>query len=93
MTKKFTPSALPENPRPADLLTMHEVASILRVTPETVNRWRAQRVIPGFFNLSGRRDRPTWRITRAALTRFLETQQQRSGVTDEALSVNGQPGS
>jgi hypothetical protein len=90
MTKKFQPPALPADPKPADLLTMNEVAAILRVTPKTVNRWRAQRVIAGFFNLSGSRERPTWRITRAALTRFIEAQQQRSGVTDEALSVNGQ---
>ncbi len=61
----------PPNQQPTDqeVLTVEEVAEILKRAPSTIRTWLGKGMIPGALKL-GRE----WRVPRTALDRFLETQ-------------------
>ncbi len=51
-----------------DLLNEREVATLLRISPATLNRWRCERVGPDFLRVSRR----AIRYRRSDLERWLE---------------------
>ena len=54
----------------SDILTIDEVAELLKMHPETLRRKARLNEIPGFFKVSGR----DWRIKKEDLYQWIETQ-------------------
>lgn len=58
-----------------EVLTLNEVAKLLRVHPRTVERWLRSGSLKGYKLGEGRTS--LWRISRENLNKFLETQSKK----------------